>query len=111
MDLMLHLLFQHSNAKQKAKWDFFQVGFLEKIWLYNKAPEIFLHCELFHEICNESTKKRIREIANPRNNEIPIYRAYGDVIKDNTVMVDSDLKCLIGKFMRTARPAILAIYE
>ena len=24
-------------------------------------------------------------------------RAYGDVIKDNTVMVDSDLKCLIGK--------------
>jgi hypothetical protein len=38
-------------------------------------------------------------------------RAYGDVIKDNTVMVDSDLKCLIGKFMRTATPAILAIYE
>jgi len=38
-------------------------------------------------------------------------RAYGDVIKDNTVMVDSDVKCLIGKFMRTARPAILAIYE
>ena len=39
------------------------------------------------------------------------FRAYGDVIKDNTVMVDSDIKCLIGKFMRTARPAILAIYE
>ena len=38
-------------------------------------------------------------------------RAYGDVIKDNTVLVDSDVKCLIGKFMRTARPAILAIYE
>ena len=25
MDLMLHLLFQHSNAKQKAKWDFFRL--------------------------------------------------------------------------------------
>ena len=40
-------------------------------------------------------------MTNSRNNEFPIYRAYGDVIKDNTVMVDSDLKCLIGKFMRT----------
>ena len=38
-------------------------------------------------------------------------RAYVDVIKDNDVLLDSDTKILVGKFMRTLRPAILAIYE
>ena len=38
-------------------------------------------------------------------------KAYGDVIKDNIVLVDNDVKIIITKFMRTFKPVLLAIYE
>lgn len=38
-------------------------------------------------------------------------RAYADVIKDNIILVDNDTKLIVSKFMKTLRPALLAIYE
>lgn len=45
-------------------------------------------------------------------NTVDIFlKAYVDVIKDNFVLIDNDTKILFGKFMKTFRPAVLAIYE
>lgn len=38
-------------------------------------------------------------------------KAYGDVIRDNVLIVDNDVKIVTGKFLRTFRPMVLAVYE
>ena len=38
-------------------------------------------------------------------------KTYGDVIRDNVLVVDNDVKIVTGKFLRTFRPMILAVYE
>ena len=38
-------------------------------------------------------------------------KTYGDVIRDNILNVDNDVKIVTGKFLRTFRPMILAVYE
>ncbi len=38
-------------------------------------------------------------------------RAYGDVVTENVLLLDNDVKITIGRYMGTLRPALLTIYE
>ena len=68
------------------------------------VKEVFVHLV-------EKPLEAFRAIAATKQTVDVFLKAYGDVIKDNTLMLENDHKILVGKFVRTFRPMILAIYD
>jgi len=68
------------------------------------VKEVFVHLV-------EKPLEAFRAISATKQTVDVFLKAYGDVIKDNTLMLENDHKILVGKFVRTFRPMILAIYD
>ena len=80
------------------------VGFATALASNKDVKDVFVHLV-------EKPIETFKSIgASPATVDL-FLRAYGDVIKDNTLTVDNDVKLIVGKFLRTLRPAILAMYE
>ena len=80
------------------------VGLAATLSSNKDVKEVFVHLV-------ERPVEAFRTIGASKTTLDVFLKAYGDVIKDNTMMLENDHKILVGKFVRTFRPMILAIYD
>ena len=80
------------------------VGLAATLSSNKDVKEVFVHLV-------ERPVEAFRTIGASKTTLDVFLKAYGDVIKDNTMMLENDHKILVGKFVRTFRSMILAIYD
>ena len=90
-----------SNFKQLTRSI---VGLAATLSSNKDVKEIFIHLV-------ERPIEAFRTIGLSKSSADVFLKAYGDVVKDNTIMLENDHKILVGKFVVTLRAMIISIYE
>ena len=80
------------------------IGFATTVSSNKDVKDIFVHLV-------EKPVETFKSVGASAKTVDIFLKTYGDVIRDNVLMVDNDVKIVTGKFLRSFRPMILAVYE
>jgi len=80
------------------------IGFATTVSSNKDVKDIFVHLV-------EKPVETFKSVGASAKTVDIFLKTYGDVIRDNILMVDNDVKIVTGKFLRSFRPMILAVYE
>merc|ERR1711936_1406612 len=80
------------------------IGFATTVSSNKDVKDIFVHLV-------EKPVETFKSVGASAKTVDLFLKTYGDVIRDNILNVDNDVKIVTGKFLRTFRPMILAVYE